>query len=48
MKILQGATKDSNLPGAENLTGTGQAGVEAHEDQGLGRQVHHPPQAAPP
>ena len=45
---LQAATKDCNLPGAKNLTCASKTWLAAHSDQGLGRQVHHTPQAAPP
>ena len=48
LEHLQGATKDCNLPGAKNLTCASKTWLAAHSDQGLGRQVHHTPQAASP
>ena len=45
---LQGAAQNCNLSGAEDLACTHEAGLEARAHEGLGGQVHHSTQAAPP
>ena len=45
---LQGATQNCNLSGAEDLACTHEAGLKARAHEGLGGQVHHATQAAPP